>query len=172
MHFHKKVVIKLSENENTFPVEILNNTDITELEIIGGNFSYISPFISQLKFLEKLSIVSTKISNFPKEIFELPNLNYLSLKNNRIVNIPKLELQSNIEVLILNKNYISDLSFLENNFSKLEYLDLGNNHIINFPETIQCQLKLRRINLEGNKHKLTKDNFRKFPELIFLNLDK
>jgi hypothetical protein len=41
MRFVKKVSLKLNANETQFPIEILNMWDITDLEIIGGNFTYL-----------------------------------------------------------------------------------------------------------------------------------
>jgi Leucine-rich repeat (LRR) protein len=147
----KKISVKLNDLESKFPVEFLNIKDITNLEIIGGNISYISEFISELHFLESLSLVSTKISSFPKEVFELPHLKYLSLKNNRIIEIPTLTKKTNIKILILNKNYISNLDFLGCNFEKLEYLDLGNNLLKAIPHFIESLQNMRRLNLENNQ---------------------
>jgi Leucine-rich repeat (LRR) protein len=150
MWSEKKLTLKLDENEKKFPIEVLNIFDLTELEIIGGDFSYISEFINHLTNLKKLSIVSTKISDFPKEVFELPNLRYLSLKNNRIKSLPHLINPNKLETLILNKNYLTHLNFLNKNFSQLNYLDVGSNLIIEIPESISQLTNLKRINLENN----------------------
>jgi hypothetical protein len=76
MWFEKKVVLKLDENQKQFPIEVLNSWDITELEIIGGDFTYFPSDISILKNLKRLTLVSTKISVLPVELFELPELSY------------------------------------------------------------------------------------------------
>jgi Leucine-rich repeat (LRR) protein len=147
----KKISVKLDDLESKFPVELLNIKDLTNLEVIGGNISYLSEFISELHFLESLTLVTTKITQFPKEVFELPHLKYLSLKNNRIKEIPILTKKTNINILILNKNYISNLDFLECNFENLEYLDLGNNLLKAIPNYFESLKKIKRLNLENNQ---------------------
>ena len=72
MWFEKKVVLKCSSDEEKFPIEILNQWDITELEIIGGCFSYFPEDITILKHLRKLSVVSTKISTIWAAVANLP----------------------------------------------------------------------------------------------------
>ena len=49
MWFEKKVSIKLSDDEKKFPIEVLNQWDLTELEIIGGSFTYFPEDICILK---------------------------------------------------------------------------------------------------------------------------
>lgn len=151
--YEKRIVLKCNEDESRFPIELLNLWDLTELEIIGGNFTYFPEDISILKKLKKLSLISTKISVIPKEVFQLPNLSYLSLKNNRLKNLPELEIKSNIKQLILGRNYLSTKS-LETFFNELpllHYLDLGHNVVDDIPESIYRLSKLRRLNLEDNK---------------------
>lgn len=151
--FEKRIVIKCSENELQFPIEILNLWDLTELEIIGGNFTYFPEDISILSKLKKLSLISTKISVIPKEIFELPSLTYLSLKNNRLAHLPKLSANSEIRQLILGRNYLKAkaLQTFFNEVPHLEYLDLGHNFINEIPTSLYKLSKLRRLNLEDNK---------------------
>ena len=47
----KKISLKFGPKQRQFPVEVLNMWDTTELEIIGGNFSYFPPDISLLQNL-------------------------------------------------------------------------------------------------------------------------
>jgi len=170
MRDYKKWIIKLEDTEKVFPIEVLNVQDLTELEIIGGAYQYISPEISLLKNLTKLSIVSSKITKIPDEIFLLPKLKYLSLKNNRIQNLNVLEANSSIETLILNKNYIEDTRFL-NSFNQLKVLDLGHNCISELSPIIRkCQL-LTRINLEGNFLREIPNELMELKYLIHLSLE-
>ena len=148
----KSIRIKCSEDETQFPIEVLNSWDMTELEIIGGSFTYFPEDISILKKLKRISLVSTKISIIPKEIFELPELTYLSLKNNQIKNLPKLDKKSHIKQLILGRNQLDSeaLQIFFTNVPSLQYLDLGHNNISVIPESIYMLIKLRRLNLESN----------------------
>lgn len=151
--FERRIVMKCAEDESKFPIELLNLWDLTELEIIGGNFTYFPEDISILKKLRKLSLISTKISVIPKEVFQLPSLTYLSLKNNRLQNLPDLSETSHLRQLILGRNYLNSKS-LESFFNELphlHYLDLGYNLVDEIPESLYRLMKLRRLNLEGNK---------------------
>ena len=89
----------------------------------------------------------------PKEIFQLPELSYLSLKNNRLSKLPELETRSHIKQLILGRNYLSakTLESFFNEMPGLHYLDLGHNLIDHIPESVYRLSKLRRLNLENNK---------------------
>ncbi len=151
--YDKKHSYKCKDNETAFPIEALNQWDLTELEIIGGNFSYFPEDISILKNLKKLSLVSTKVSNLPQEIFLLPNLLYLSLKNNRIKSLPKLNGTSSLQTLILGRNYLTSSALQDffSDFPKISNLDLGHNVIVDLPESLFDLKQLKRLNLEGNK---------------------
>ena len=117
MWFEKKAIIKLASLETKFPIEILNNVDITDLEIIGGKITYFPEDISVLKNLKRLTIVSTCISSVPKEVFELPKLTYLNLKNNKINQLPNLTHKNNLTTIILSRNKICEIkSFFINSF--------------------------------------------------------
>lgn len=151
--YEKRIVMKCNENESQFPIELLNLWDLTELEIIGGNFTYFPEDISILSKLKKLSLISTKISVIPKEVFELPNLTYLSLKNNRLNHLPNLSTKSHLKQLILGRNYLTtkSLETFFNDTPHLHYLDLGHNIVDDIPESLYRLLKLRRLNMESNK---------------------
>lgn len=151
--FEKRIVMKCNEDESKFPIELLNLWDLTELEIIGGNFTYFPEDISILTKLKKLSLISTKISVIPKEVFQLPNLTYLSLKNNRLKHLPELSERSGIKQLILGRNYLNAkaLETFFNDMPYLHYLDLGHNVVDEIPESLYGLSKLRRLNLEDNK---------------------
>jgi Leucine-rich repeat (LRR) protein len=148
-----RISMKCNDLDTQFPIELLNLWEMTELEIIGGNFTYFPEDISILKKLRKISLISTKISFIPKEIFQLPELKYLSLKNNRLSSLPVLEIKSNLKQLILGRNYLSEKS-LESFFSEfphLHLLDLGHNNISAIPESLYRLTSLQRLNLENNK---------------------
>lgn len=151
--YEKRIVMKCDENDSRFPIELLNLWDLTELEIIGGNFTYFPEDISILTRLKKLSLISTKIAVIPKEVFQLPNLSYLSLKNNRLNSLPQLETASHLKQLILGRNYLHthSLETFFNELPHLHYLDLGHNFIKDIPESIYRLTKIRRLNLENNK---------------------
>lgn len=150
---HKRISLKCEALESRFPVELLNLWDLTELEIIGGNFTYFPEDISILKKLKKLTLVSTKISVIPKEVFQLPELVSLNLKNNRLQELPVLTERSSIKEMILGRNYLSTkaLEPFFYHFPFLHYLDLGHNNLEAIPESLFHLKRLTRLNLESNR---------------------
>lgn len=169
----KRIVMKCDEFDSRFPIEVLNLWDLTELEIIGGNFTYFPEDISILKKLKKLSLISTKIAVIPKEVFQLPSLTYLSLKNNRLKYLPELEERSSIKQLILGRNYL-DAKSMETFFNEmpnLHYLDLGHNLIEEIPYSLYRLMKLRRLNLENNKLHELPLKLKELKELHHLSVD-
>lgn len=170
--YHKKATIKCFDTETRFPIECLNVKDTTELEIIGGNFSYFPPDISELKYLKKLTLVSTKISELPAEIFSLPHLEYLNLKNNRIESLPPLFENNQIKELILGRNFITDeaLTTFFSVFKELMVLDLGHNLLSEIPESLFSLKELRRLNLESNQLKRLHPKLKNLVELSHLSL--
>ncbi len=171
--FEKRIVMKCNEDESKFPIELLNLWDLTELEIIGGNFTYFPDDIKILTKLKKLSLISTKISVLPKEIFQLPNLNYLSLKNNRLSHLPDLSEKSEIKELILGRNYLTteSLKTFFNEMPQLHYLDLGHNYVDEIPLSLYNLSKLRRLNLEGNRLRNLPLKLKELKELHHLSVD-
>jgi Leucine-rich repeat (LRR) protein len=171
--YEKRIVMKCNEDESQFPIELLNLWDLTELEIIGGNFTYFPEDISILSKLKKLSLISTKISVIPKEVFELPNLTYLSLKNNRLNHLPNLSTKSHLRQLILGRNYLTakSLETFFNDTPHLHYLDLGHNVVDDIPESLYRLLKLRRLNMESNKLHGLPLRLKELTELNHLSVD-
>jgi Leucine-rich repeat (LRR) protein len=171
--YEKRIVMKCNEDESQFPIELLNLWDLTELEIIGGNFTYFPEDISILTKLKKLSLISTKISVIPKEVFELPNLTYLSLKNNRLNHLPNLSVKSSLKQLILGRNYLTtkSLETFFNDTPHLHYLDLGHNVVDDIPESLYRLLKLRRLNMESNKLHGLPIRLKELTELNHLSVD-
>lgn len=171
--YDKKIITKCGDKDTSFPIEILNQWDITEWEIIGGNFSFFPDDISILKNLKKLSLVSTKVSQLPKELFLLPNLKYLSLKNNRLQNLPVLENESCIETLILGHNYLTKNSLEKflSRFPQVSNLDLGHNYIEEIPESLFELKNLKRLNLEENKLKTISLKLKEMLDLVHLSLN-
>lgn len=170
---HKKQVIKCSAVEKSFPIEILNCWDLTELEIIGGDFTYFPEDISILKNLKKLTLVTTKVSQLPIDVFQITTLSYLNLKNNRIHSLPILQEKSSLKQLILGRNYLNTKHLEEflAHFPQLEILDLGHNLIEELPESLFQLKNLKRLNLEGNRLKTLPEKLKDLKELQSLSID-
>lgn len=168
----KKISIKCTEQDKQFPIEILNQWDITELEIIGGNFSYFPEDITILKYLKKLTLVSTKIKRIPSELFDLTELRYLNLKNNEIESLPKLRKIHLLEHLNLGRNRLKNDSIDEFLYwlPHLNTLDFGHNDIRLFPMSIINLAELNRLNLENNKLKEIPEEIKSMKSLRHISL--
>ena len=171
--FEKKMTIKCLDTETRFPIECLNIWDITELEIIGGNFTFFPEDISQLAHLRKLSLVSTKVAKLPAELFKLPELEYLNLKNNRIETLPPLYEQTQIKELILGRNFLTEDSLVTffSSFKKLQVLDLGHNFLNVLPASLFELKELRRLNLESNRLRDLHPKLKSLEKLAHLSLN-
>jgi Leucine-rich repeat (LRR) protein len=119
----------------------------------------------------KLELKKQKLKEFPLEIFQLKNLQYLDISRNNIKNIPdSLDMLPNLQYFNASKNRIemmpmtigklkelkwmnwnnNDLGSLPpqlGNLDELEYLDLWNNNLSYFPETLGKMKKLRVFDL-------------------------
>lgn len=166
-----KVTLKFDPSQTQFPIEILNQWNLTELEIIGGSFTYFPEDISVLKNLEKFSLISTNVDFIPRELFELPCLKYLNLKNNKITHLPSLSKRNSIQTLILSRNNILEIDNFFRFFADLSTLDLGHNQLKQLSKDIVSLNKLRRLVLDSNKLKELPITNNQMPFLQHLSLD-
>jgi Leucine-rich repeat (LRR) protein len=119
----------------------------------------------------RLELKKSKLKNFPQEIFQMKNLQYLDISKNSIREIPdSLEFFENLQYfnasknklssipqsigklkslkwLIWNNNDISIIPFQIGNLEELQYLDLWNNDLSVFPESMSKMKKLRTFDL-------------------------
>lgn len=169
----KRIVLKCDDWETKFPIEVLNMWDITDLEIIGGQFTYFPEDIGILKNLITLKIISTKISSLPCELFEIPTLKKLSIKNNLITKLPHLTQECFIEELSFGKNYLTMQACGDffTFFKHLTLLDLGTNLLEDIPQGVAALKALKRLNLEDNKLKKAPLSLCELKELSHISLN-
>lgn len=107
--------------------------------------------LKYLKYLKDVTIENCILDSFPKELFKIPNLNYLNLTNCNVFYITKhFERLPNLEVLILDANQLQTLPFDIYKANKLRFLSVKNNHLQKLPDTI-CQLEnLTVLDVRGN----------------------
>ncbi len=172
MWMEKKVVLKCESNEQKFPIEVLNQWDITELEIIGGCFSYFPEDIAILKHLKKLTVVSTKIKSIPREIFDLPELSYLSLKNNQLTELPELKTKSKLKTLILGRNKLTSIDQILPFITDVRTLDLSGNEIETLSQRFMLLRELQRLNLDSNKLRTLPVWMKDVGELAHLSVER
>jgi hypothetical protein len=104
--------------------------------------------------MKNLILHNLNISDLPKEIGLLSNLQKLDLSHNKIVNLPKeIGLLSNLQILDLNHNKIVNLPKEIGDLSDLKELNLGSNNIVNLPKEIGNLFNLQRLLLPHNNIK-------------------
>jgi len=199
-----------SEMGNLFHLKDLNLRGNPELSYIPSSFSKLSSlvklqivenntssnmltFLKHLSYLEDLSLGGDRLSEFPSEVIQLPQLLYLSIGKNNIETIPhEVVLLTSLKRLILEDNNliwlpenIGDLtSLLSLNLSKnkitefpasfaklgLRILVLNQNGFDEFPKELANMRKLRILSLALNKIGIVPPTIRNMEELQFLNL--
>jgi len=107
--------------------------------------------VFDLTELEDLSIKNSKLKELPKEIGKLVNLNELDLFNNLIKELPEeLFTLKNLQTLNLGNNQINKLSSNIGNLENLVTLELSNNRIRELPKEIDNLKKLKILNISHN----------------------
>jgi len=137
---------------DSIPADIAYLTKLKTLKISSTNDTLKLPTtLKYLKYLKEVTIENCILDSFPKELFKIPNLNYLNLTNTNMFYITKhFERFVNIEVLVLDGNQLQTLPFDIYKAKKLRFLSLKNNHLQKMPDTI-CQLEnLTTLDVKGN----------------------
>ena len=137
---------------DSIPADIAYLSKLKTLKISSTNDTLKLP--TTLRFLKNLKDVTIEnciLDSFPKEIFKIPNLNYLNLTNVNIYYVTKhFERFINLEVLVLDANQLQNLPFDIYKAKKLRFLSVKNNHLKKMPDTI-CQLEnLTVLDVKGN----------------------
>ena len=120
-----------------------------------------------------LVLKGKKLKQFPREVYDLPNLVVLDLSKNKLKSLPEdigrmdqlveLDLTGNkiselpasigsltsVKKLSLNRNLISELPPEIGKMSELEILELWDNELVDLPPEISELKKLRTLELRG-----------------------
>ena len=92
----------LSKNQLTSFENVLNMTKLETLSLGENKISYVSPEIKNLKGLKRLDLSFNRISEVPKELFEIP-ITILSLSYNPIQSLPEdIDLNNNMRIHLYN----------------------------------------------------------------------
>ncbi|MBI3509230.1 MAG: leucine-rich repeat domain-containing protein [Bacteroidetes bacterium] len=106
----------------------------------------------------KLVLRKQGYTEFPKEIWSFPNLQYLDLSKNKIKEFPDtLAKLKNLQVLHLSRNKIESLPRELGDLSNLTILDINQNELTMIPPQIGKLKKLKYLDLWSN-------NISVFPE--------
>lgn len=119
-----------------------------------GNTDDTLKFPVTFKFLKKLTDVSLEniiMDSLPKQLFNLPMLNYLNLSNTNTHYLSKhFERIPNLEVLIIENNPLKVIPFDIYKASKLRFISFRGNNIEKIPDSISQLENLTLLDLRGN----------------------
>lgn len=105
----------------------------------------------------KLELRKKKLKEFPPEIFQFKNLQYLDLSKNSLKEIPAgIDSLKYLQILILSKNDIESLPKEIGDLKMLQYLNVNQNDLSSLPPQIGSLVNLKNMDLWSN-------NVDKFP---------
>ncbi len=104
-----------------------------------------------LKNLKDVSIENCVMDSFPKQLFKITTLNFLSLSNTNTHYLTKhFERFNNLEVLIVENNPLATLPFDIYKAQKLRLISLRGNKLTKIPDSISQLENLTLLDLRGN----------------------
>ncbi|KAG4150217.1 hypothetical protein ERO13_D05G382000v2 [Gossypium hirsutum] len=162
-HLSKLVSLDLSFWANVLTIDkhaleglVHNLTEVRHLFLDGMDMSSVNAhvFMNLSSSLRSLSLAGCNLQGkFPKNIFDLPNLNLLNLGGNQNLNLDPLKLNrsSNLEHLDLS-SMSSSTEFIDSvdNLQALKYLDIsGNSFVQGLPVSITNLSSLEQLIISG-----------------------
>ncbi len=144
------------------------------INLSGSLNSYLTeipPEVFELKQLEELSLQVNIIKEIPESIGKLQNLTSLDLSGNQLSTLPECigNLQ-NLTSLDLQVNQLSILPESIGNLQKLNSLNLGGNDLIEIPESIGNLQKLTSLDLSNNQLSVLPESIGNLQKLTSLDL--
>ncbi|KAI8886383.1 L domain-like protein [Backusella circina FSU 941] len=162
----KKNLSELSLRENlfkAFPREILVLNNLTSLSLANNRLRYIELGVfSTLVHLEWVNFSGNKLSELPLDITYCQGLKGFDLQNNDFESVPEIiYCIPQLQVLLLQKNQIRQLSNIYRFPDSLHTLNLAFNHLIGVPPILihNPPSSLTHLYLSGNKLRRLPDDF-------------
>jgi signal recognition particle receptor subunit beta len=154
-----------------FPLEILELTELEELDLSFNRISIIPAEISQLKKLNNLDLSYNDLSTIPEAIATLQNISTLYLSGNQFTTFPTAITQlRKLSTLYLGYNHLTTvpeaIAYLQN----LSTLYLNNNQLKKIPEAITQIKNLSALYLNHNQIKTLSESITNLQNLSTLDL--
>lgn len=169
----KSVYLGLSYLDLTkIPSGIPELAHVEFVDLDQNLLSRLSPEITKMSQLKALRVDSNELETI-ETISDLPALNVLYLKNNRLTTLPDdFGDLSSLRFLNLRSNRLSSLPESFAKCTELEYLILGGNELTQLPSNLGDLTKLKVLVLSKNKLEGFSQNFRKLSSLQYLYLNQ
>ena len=131
---------------------LLELYNLRELELKNNQLTEIPKELGNLTELETLILNGNKLTEIPKELGNLTNLKYLYLYNNKLTEIPKeLGNLTNLQNLSLGVNQLTEIPKELGNLVNLRDLDLYGNKLTEIPKELGNLTNLVYLALGLNK---------------------
>jgi Leucine-rich repeat (LRR) protein len=119
----------------------------------------------------KLELRKKKLKQFPKEIFQFKNLQYLDLSKNSITEIPaEIGELKDLQILIVSKNELETLPKEIGELENLQYLNVNQNEIGSLPPQIGNLKNLKNFDLWSNNVDSFPSEIKNLRKLLVLDL--
>ena len=126
--------------------------DIKVLNLFDNQLTEMPKEIENLQQLQKLLLYFNQITEIPKEIENLQQLQELYLNYNRLTEIPKeIGNLQQLQKLYLNHNRLAEIPKEIGNLQQLQTLDLSNNRLTEIPKEIGNLQQLQTLDLSNNR---------------------
>jgi hypothetical protein len=162
-----------SKNLTEIPQNILEIAPaIRELNLTGNKLTQLPKEIGNMVNLEKLLLNKNQLTELPKEIGKLKKLKSLSLFDNKVTQLPKeIGDLTNLEELVLARQKLTQLpESLRNSASKITRLYVQENKLTELPDWIGEFTNLEILNVANNPLKKLPDSMSKLQKLQILNI--
>ncbi|PNY29327.1 Adenylate cyclase, partial [Tolypocladium capitatum] len=125
-------------------------SELPKLEILYAAHNHISSFVGKFERIRQLKLNSNPLNKF--EIIEpAPTLKTLNLSHAQLASIDSaFAHMTNLERLVLDKNYFVSLPQQIGALSRLEHFSIANNSVGELPPQIGCLTELRVLDVRGN----------------------
>jgi Leucine-rich repeat (LRR) protein len=158
------------QNLNEFPASLLENRQITNLNLDDNKISSIPTWLPELTNLKVLYLNNNDINNI-EVLTKLPHLEVLHLNNNQINLIPdSIGNLAHLKRLFINDNYINWLPDTICNLPQLRVLLAAKNELTSIPLRIGQLRQLEVLNLFDNRITCIPESIGQLSSLDYLQL--
>lgn len=123
---------------------------VVRLELRKKKLKEFPKEIFQFKNLQWLDVGKNSLTQLPDSIYKLENLQYLNVSRNKLSSLPKeIGKMTNLVYINANNNDLSGLPPQIGNLERLRVLDLWSNDLSDFPESLSRLKELRVLDIRA-----------------------
>jgi Leucine-rich repeat (LRR) protein len=153
-------------------VSLAQNTLLDSVSLaLYNEYTDLKEALKQPDQVLKLSLRKQGLKEFPKEVLQLKNLQYLDLSKNKIESLPDSIIQlKQLQVLIVSKNELVALPNTIGGLSNLRYFKAGQNKIARIPFSFGSLENLEYLDFWDNELDYFPESLNKLTNLAVMDL--